>query len=241
MNDLQRDDPFALAGEYVLGTLSAQRRTEVEQSLLHDATLRAAVAQWEERLLPLATLAEPLSPSAQLWQRIQQGVSADHTAPPAAAVRDRARKFPWYDSLRLWRGLAAGGFAAAALMAVVVGMRLPESTGPRFVVVLATPQGLAPGYLMQADAGHTLHMQPLVETAVPGQNSLQLWTKADGWNGPVSLGLVTPGQQIDVMLDKLPPLQPNQLFEITLEPKNGSTVGKPTGPILYIGRAARMM
>jgi anti-sigma-K factor RskA len=26
-----------------------------------------------------------------------------------------------------------------------------------------------------------------------------------------------------------------QLFEITLEPENGSTMGRPTGPILYVG------
>lgn len=237
MNDFHTLDPFALAGEYVLGTLSARRRAEVEQAMVGDATLRAAVAQWEERLLPLTGLAVPLAPSAQLWHRIEQQVALPAAAPP----QERVRGLRWYDSLRLWRALAAGGFAAAALMAVVPAMRAPEGAAPRFVVVLATPQGFAPGYVVQANAGNMLHLQPLVDTAVPGQNSLQLWTKADGWKGPVSLGLVKPGQPVDVALDKLPPLQPNQLFEITLEPKNGSTADKPTGPILYIGRAAKIM
>ena len=36
-----------LAGEYVLGTLSAARRREVEQRLPFDADLRAAVQRWQ--------------------------------------------------------------------------------------------------------------------------------------------------------------------------------------------------
>ena len=41
-------------------------------------------------------------------------------------------------------------------------------------------------------------------------------------------------------VDKLPALQPNQLFEITLEPPSGSPTGRPTGPIQYIGRAVKL-
>ena len=45
----------------------------------------------------------------------------------------------------------------------------------------------------------------------------------------------------DRPLDKLPPLQPNQLFELTLEPPTGSPIGKPTGPIQFIGRAVKVL
>ena len=71
-----------------------------------------------------------------------------------------------------------------------------------------------------------LKLVPLATTASPPGKSLQLWTKADGWKGPVSLGLVEPGKAVDVSLAKLPPLQPNQLFEITLEPQSGSPIGR---------------
>lgn len=111
----------------------------------------------------------------------------------------------------------------------------------RDMVVLAAPQDMAPGWVLELDDGHALRLQPLARTAVPDQRVLQLWTKAEGWKGPVSLGLVTPGQPTRVRLDKLLlPVQPNQLFEITLEPRGGSPIGRPTGPILYIGRAAKM-
>jgi anti-sigma-K factor RskA len=87
----------------------------------------------------------------------------------------------------------------------------------------------------------TLRLEPLATTVVPDRRALQLWTKADGWAGPVSLGLVKPGEAVEIKLGKLPKVVPNQLFEITLEPAAGSPIGRPTGPILYIGRAVRMM
>ena len=76
---------------------------------------------------------------------------------------------------------------------------------------------------------------------VPQDKSLQFWTKADGWSAPVSLGLVQPGQRLQIPLESLPPLQPNQLFELTLEPAAGSPTGLPTGPIQAIGRAVEVL
>lgn len=226
-------NPHELAGEYVLGTLSAARRREVEQALPHDPVLRAAVQEWEDRLLPLTALAEPVAPSAALWARIERSMAPSRTASAPAAG--------WWNRLNLWRGLAAGGFAAAAIMAAVVGVRMQEPVAPAYMVVLAAPQNAAPGWVLRATGPSTLRLEPLVRTVVPARRALQLWTKADGWKGPVSLGLVRPGEAVDVRLDQLPPLQPNQLFEITLEPEQGSPIGRPTGPILYIGRAVKMM
>ncbi len=231
-------DPYELAGEYVLGTLSADQRREVERALPGDPALRTAVQYWEERLLPLTSLAGPVEPSAALWQRIERSTVQ---APAAAPARGQAPKTGWWNKLDLWRGLAAGGFAAAAIMAVVVGVRMQAPQAPGYMVVLATPSTAAPGWVIRATGSNTIRLEPLVRTAVPAQRALQLWTKADGWKGPVSLGLVTPGKAVNVRLDRLPPLQPNQLFEITLEPEQGSPIGRPTGPILYIGRAVKVM
>ena len=228
-------DPYELAGEYVLGTLSRERRREVDAMLPHDATLRAAVAYWEERLLPLTALIEPVAPPPALWPRIEQSLG-----PAPTPVPTRAAAPGWWERLGLWRGLAAGGFAAAAIMAVVVGVRLQEVEQPRYMVVLAAPQNAGPGWVLELKDDETLHLEPLVRTEVPDDRALQLWTKADDWEGPVSLGLVKPGQAVDVKLANLPKVVPNQLFEITLEPAAGSPIGRPTGPILYIGRAVRI-
>ncbi len=256
-----------LAGEYVLGTLNAEQRRDVQTRQALEPALREAVQRWEARLLPLAQLAPPESPSAQLWARIEASLDAKaqaqaspyiatyaaieaETAPPAPAanrpVRPAARRASswadWWSNLQLWRGLAGTGFAAAAIMAALLVNQLgaPLAT-PRFMVVLVGPQDKAPGWVVQASSSSQVNLIPLAVTEVPADKALQLWTKADSWSGPVSLGLVKPGQSLQIALDKLPPLQPNQLFELTLEPPNGSPLSKPTGPIQFIGRAVKVI
>ncbi|RZA28568.1 MAG: RNA polymerase subunit sigma-70 [Lysobacteraceae bacterium] len=232
MSDAQKPDPQDLAGQYVIGTLPAAARRELERALPHDAALRAAVAEWEARLLPLTELAEPVEPSAQLWPRIAGSLAARSVRMPV--------KSSWWNRVALWRGLAAAGFATALAMAVVT-LQPPRPDAPRYMVVLAAPQDMAPGWVLQSSGDGALRLVPLRPTAVPPARALQLWTKADGWAGPVSLGLVEPGKAVEVPLGKLPPLQRNQLFEITLEPPAGSPIGRPTGPILFIGRAVEMI
>ncbi|MBE8593261.1 anti-sigma factor [Pseudomonas sp. MAFF 301449] len=217
-----------LAGEYVLGTLPAEQRAEVEQRLPHDAQLRAAVDAWEQRLLPLTALAEPVLPSAQLWRRIER-----NTASPDAHV-------PWWNLLAVWRGIAAAGVAASVVLAALLLTRAPIAD-PAFVVVLVAPQSQAPGWVIQASNDQNIQLIPLGVMEVPADKALQFWTKGDGWQGPVSLGLVKPGQTLSVPLDRLPPLSPNQLFELTLEDPRGSPTGKPTGPIQAIGRAVKVL
>lgn len=217
-----------LAGEYVLGTLSWEHRQIVEARLPHEPVLAALVAQWEARLQPLADTVAPLQPSAELWSRVSQSISADRHS-----VLHR-----WWDDIRFWRLAAGAVTCAAVLLAVALGSKLGAPTAPpRFVVVLASPLDKTPGWLVQAGADQKLRLIPLKPEAMQADKALQLWTKADDWSGPVSLGLLRPGESVEVPIDKLPPLQPNQLFEVTLEPPQGSPLDRPTGPILSIGRA----
>ena len=242
------DDIQHLAGEYVLGTLSAASRAGVEARMVNDAALRTAVEQWQEKLAPLHALIEPVEPSPRLWTRIDASVAAQAAAVKAfelsrrTALPDALTITSWWNSLRLWRGLAASGLAATVLMGFVVITKLAQPTGPGYMVVLVGAQDKSPGWVIQASTNsQQARLIPLGKMEVPGDKSLQFWTKGDDWKGPVSLGLVKPGQSLEVPLDKLPPLQPNQLFEITLEPYNGSPINRPTGPILFIGRAVKII
>ncbi len=233
------NDIDALAGEYVLGTLSAGARATVEARMHSEPALREAVQAWEARLLPLTVLALPQEPSPALWPRIERSIG--NVAEPekkATPVRPSAVS-GWWNNLRLWRGLAAGGFAAAALMVAVLVIRPPPT--PQYMVVLVAPQDKSPGWVIQTTSSRQLSLVPLGTFEVPPQKTLQFWTKADQWRGPVSLGLVKQGQALRIPIDKLPPLEPNQLFELTLEPENGSPIDRPTGPIQFIGRAVKVM
>lgn len=224
----------AWAGEYVLGTLTANERRALEAALPTDPDLAARVAAWEQRLQPLTALSEPVEPPARLWRRIED--SLGWAQPPARASG-------WWHNLALWRGLAGAGLAAAVVMATVL-VQAPRPAAPSHLVVLVAPQDKAPGWVIQASGPNQrqqLQLIPLGVFEVPADKALEFWTKADGWSGPVSLGLVKPGQRLEVPLDRLPPLQPNQLFELTLEPPTGSPTGKPTGPIQFIGRAVPVL
>lgn len=237
MDENSDGDLQALAGEYVLGTLDAAQRRAVVLRLPHDPLLRAAVEAWEARLHPLTALVQPAQPSAALWPRIAASTALKTT--PSA--RPAPLRWWQWQSLALWRGLAGTGFSAAAVLFALLLLREPAPTAvPRYFVVLAAPQSQAPGWLVQAHNAGQLRLVPLSENAVPAEKSLQFWTKADDWSAPVSLGLVSPGEAIEVPVDRLPPLQPNQLFELTLEPAGGSPIGRPTGPIQFIGRAVQL-
>ena len=233
-------DLQVLAGEYVIGTLSAASRTNLEARMKNDAALRTAVEMWEEKLAPLAELIEPVEPSPALWSRLESSVAATPIARAAPSfVKPSAS---WWNSLNLWRGLATSGFATAAFMGVVVITKIATPPAPGYMVVLVGPQDKSPGWVVQAGTNsQQARLIPLGKMEVPSDKSLQFWTKGDDWKGPVSLGLVKPGQSLEIPLDKLPPLQANQLFEITLEPSNGSPINRPTGPILFIGRAVKII
>ena len=219
-----------LAGEYVLGTLTAQQRLEVEQRLPDEPALRAAVDAWEARLLPLTALAEPVTPSAGLWSRIERSLALRDPHPARAAS--------WWNSLSLWRGLAGAGLAASLVLGMTLLTRAPAP--PSYLVVLVAPQDKSPGWVVQASDPKEIQLIPLGITEVPADKALEFWTKGNDWQGPVSLGLVKPGQTLSIPVDKLPPLQPDQLFELTLEASTGSPIGKPTGPIQFIGRAVKV-
>ena len=287
-----------LAGEYVLGTLPLAARQDVERRLALEPLLRAEVAAWEQRLLPLTALAELTEPSPELWPKISNSVAgsrataaadqsanklanaavdqaanaaADRSANQQASTAadqpankrasdaaDRSVNKPvgsltpsavtaaggwrrWWDDLRLWRALSGGAVFATLVLAVLL-TRQPsnEALQPAYMVVLVAPQERTAGYVVQASLNRKLTLTPLHGVAVPGNKSLQFWTKGTDWKAPVSLGLVRPNQSVKLTLDQLPQVQQDQLFEITLEPEAGSPTGKPTGPILYIGRAVKV-
>lgn len=224
------DDIDALTGEFVLGTLSADQHLEVQARIDTDARWAQAATRWSERLLPFADLAEPITPPPRLWTRLEHTLGLNQPAPALL----------WWERIwrntALWRSLAAGGMAATVVMtALLVGQ--PDTSVPKFMVVLVAPQDKAPGWVIQASDKQQVSLIPLGTFEVPPDKALQFWTKAEGWDAPVSLGLVKPGQRINVPISALPAISSNQLFELTLEPTSGSPTGRPTGPIQFLGRA----
>lgn len=186
------DELDALASEYVLGTLPAEQRLEVQNRLATDADLRTAVDAWEGRLLALTELAEPHTPGPRLWGRIERSLNSHEHRAPAQSLALKSHS--WWDLLPLWRGLAGAGLVATLLLGSMLLTRTAPINPTTYLVVLVAPQNQAPGWVIQASNPEEIQLIPLGATPVPTDKALQFWTKADGWQGPVSLGLVKPGQ-----------------------------------------------
>jgi anti-sigma-K factor RskA len=223
----------AIAAEYVIGSLPADERAEFEQALLRDFTMQQAVYYWQDKLLPMTRMLAPVEPSPEVWARIERGLNRQTETP----------KQSWWKGLTFWRF----GAVAASLLAVVLALKLiaPGSITPlpeavRYVAVLQSPDKKDAGWIVEASAGGKLRLTPMGTTTVAPQKVLQFWTKAQGASGPTSLGLVPPDRVTEIDVARLPTLEREQLFELTLEPEGGSTIGRPTGPILYVGRTVAM-
>jgi anti-sigma-K factor RskA len=227
-----------IAGEYVLGTLSAQKRIAVEARMAREPELAAAVHAWQARLQPLNQLAAPVRPSDQLWPRIAQSVARRAAAANAGHAQPSALQ-RWWNNLSLWRGAAGLSFAASLLMGVLLFTRVQAPPTPQYMVVLVAAQDKAPGFVMQAASAQRVRLIPLGVAQIPADKALELWTHVDGAKPATSMGLIKPGQPFDLDFSKFP-IKPDMPFAISLEPPTGSPTGQPTGPVLYSGKAVKI-
>jgi anti-sigma-K factor RskA len=220
----------ATAAEYVVGTLSAVEHDEVVQALPRDTGLQQDVYFWQDKLLLMTRMLAPVEPSPAVWSRIE------HSINQAKAGGNAAPSQPWWEGLTFWRF----GAAFASILAVVLALQLRPVDAPapatRYLAVLQSPDKQDAGWIVEAAAGGKLRLIPLGTTTVAPQKALQFWTKTKSASGPTSLGLVPPDRVTEIEVAKLPALESEQLFELTLEPETGSPIGRPTGPILYVGR-----
>lgn len=228
-------DLIATAGEYVAGLMTAEELEVFERRIATDAEARRAVADWREKLLVLDETAAPVAPSESLWPRIEAAVGK---ALPAAAGRPGWLARVWADVAAL-RFAALAGVAAALLLAVVlITQPFGGAQAPVVVAVLNAPNTSEAGAIVEAYADGRIRVVPLRAIPVPDGRTLQVWTLWDRQVGPRSVGLMPVARQSDYRTTGMPRPVDSQLYEITLEPAGGSPTGRPTGPILYVGRGS---
>lgn len=222
----------ALIGEYVLGLLDEPEASEVRELIEHDRAAARMALEWEYHLLDLADVLPAQQPSPALWQRLQQSLG---WLPASGATEGGLSR--WWNSLGLWR-LTSAGLALLVLLSWLPGVLRDAPTGASYTAVLQVPgESARPGWVITVDGDGTLTLDSLVADSIPADRSVQFWTLVDPKDGPRSLGLIEPGKAVTLSAEQIGAVQAGQLFELTLEPKGGSPLDRPTGPVLYIGRA----
>lgn len=244
-----------LAASYALGTLRGGARRRFEILARDNATLRAAALIWQSRLASVAELQPEVAPSAAVWKRIENLVSAEkqaqalqaaRTAPVAPSAAETATG--WWSSLGLWRGATAAG-AFAALVAVVTGLnmntqlsgqveqlsaRLSATPAIEYVAVLADDKSAASMLVTFDPKTKKLVLKRVGDFREQPDKSLELWALPPGAPAK-SLGVLT-GDAVVRLTAADRDIQQSPLLAITLEPKGGVPPGTAaTGPILFKG------
>ena len=226
---------------YVLGLLDPTEHSEAEQRTERDRAFATRVATAARRFAPLDDSAAPRPLPEGAWERLERRLAApvrplSPAAPSGSADRPAANlnRAPWHVAL----GLAAALLLVLGLAwSFLRGSPFRELADPAAVAVLLDPNG-APFALIEDFGGGKVTVRTLATYEVPEGESLQVWTKWSEEVGPVSLGVLDEFAGAALGADGLPQPVAGQLYEITLEEDGGSATGRPTGPILGVGRAS---
>jgi anti-sigma-K factor RskA len=216
--------PEVLAGEYVLGVLSAEERAAFELRMVREPALAGLVEEWQARLLPLDEGLTPIAPTPAVWHRIGRSIQPRRPRP----------RTPRWNRLAFWRGWALAATAAAFGLLVLLGIE--RAPAPQLVAVLNDNSGRPLWIVSAGSAADRLVARPLGspggEARVP-----ELWLLPRDGRPPISLGVLD--RQGNNRRGLAPPaqalLEPGASLAVSLEPVGGSPTGQPTGPVVSSG------
>ena len=217
-----------LVAEFVLGLLEGEERARMALRIASDPTLRAEQQRWQQQFSGLDGEFAEVAPPRGVLDRVE------------ARLHGTARRTPWWDSLALWRGLAAGGFAVAV---VAVGFSLlqprpsPQDVANQLVAALREEGSSVSFVALYNPATGSVRLTALSGDAVPDKD-FELWA-IEGSDAPVSMGVISVDQRVErpVPQSVLSGFGAGTILAVTLEPKGGSPTGGPTGPIVAKGAA----
>jgi anti-sigma-K factor RskA len=225
-----------LAAEYVIGTLRGRARARFQALQRYDPALRRIVAEWEARLTPLAGAADEIAPPARLWQALARRI--------AGGARDRASR----TGLAFWRGLAVTSTAFVLILAAFIGVAPRPEASMAMVAVMNDDKG-QPALVvswppMKAMRDPYVRVKVVQEHPVmaPG-TTWEMWMLPGGKDAPVSMGLITTDADQTM---KLKPALAQRLegawgVAMSVEPKDGSPTGTPTGPVIFKGQCVKIL
>jgi anti-sigma-K factor RskA len=188
----------------------------------------------------------PTAPATELKSAPMSWPEAARTAAPRRPV-DRQRRdnrgLAWWRLLSILLGLIVVVLAIFLVKAWsrpdIPAIQIVQVAPTHAAILHAPGHSSTPGWLLTVDPQGTVRLDPQVKTTLQPSEAVQLWTRQTDGQDSRSLGLIDPNQPVTIPTDLIGPVRVGQIFEMTLEPVNGSSTGKPEGPILFIGQVVR--
>jgi anti-sigma-K factor RskA len=258
MNISQHPDLLdQLALRYAIGILRGGARRRLEAHARQNASVRARILLWQERIVSLMELPSPAHPSPNVWKRIENSLQSVpqrllQASPQLQLLQSNIAKLRQH--LVWWRAGAAFAGIAAVVGTVVTFQSVQSLEGRgeqiaqlekqlqqqaaqqqiQYVAVLADEKADASVLVTFDPDKKRLLLQRVGGYQEAADKSLQLWALPPG-QAPQSLGVM--GADKVLRLTAAPEQIKNvPTLAISLEPKGGvpSSTG-PTGPVLFKG------
>ena len=228
--DSRRDQ--VIAGEYVLGVLSADDRRKVEARMVLDGAFAAMVNHWQSNLSSFDDAYEPIAPPPQVLVAVERRLFAGQASRPAVAAGG------FWNSLALWRVLTLASVAGLVTIATfTTGILTPASRPEPLVAELTGDASATINLLAQYDAGKgALKITPVAARQAEAK-SLELWL-IEGDDPAKSLGVLPQTGEGEIII---PPEMRSKFSEgvtlaVSVEPFGGSPTGTATGPVVAVGK-----
>lgn len=227
--DRSRDE--IISGEYVLGVLSEEDRRRVEARIATDPKFAMQVRRWQTNLADFNDGYQDARPPQELYGRIEKRLFGE-----GESVQSGVWQSLW-GSLAVWRTLTAAALVIAVGFAVADGIRLPWATSSALLVAELTGMDSPISLVATYDfASGRLSVTPAaLKQEQP--KSLELWLIEDG-KPPASLGVLPEDGRGDILItaDLRSAFSAGKTIAITVEPLGGAPDGKPTGPVIALGK-----
>ena len=168
--DFRRDE--LIAGEYVLGVLSAEDRRKVEARMVLDRSFAAMVGRWQHNLSSLEDEFEPVSPPPRVLSAVERRLFAD--APSSTQATGGSVGF--WSSLALWRGLTLSAVVGMAAIGTMNSNLFSGSQAGRPLVAELSGEASASLNLIAQYDGESgrLRVTPVAARQTE-EKSLELW------------------------------------------------------------------
>lgn len=219
-----------LAGEYVLGVLSAENRARVEIRMKQDRQFAAVVHRWEENLSQFNDEYDVVKPKPESFTAIEARLFGREPA------RQSSRLSWIWNSAGVWRGVSLVSIiTVASLAGVEMGMWESRYGGRHIVADLRTTNSDLSLIANYNRFSGRLRVTP-VATSNKAAKSLELWMiEASG--KPRSLGVLPQtGEGEFLVPDRMREiLKDGVTLAVSIEPLGGSPTGLPTGAVIGTG------